>query len=488
MIYSGAMYTEAHYRNNLHFLEGCYPPESEPGGPFVWGPSNFQLNLPDRAASVHLQLAYLGDAGTIRLFEDDVCTEEAPLRKGWQDCLLAVPGQSTRLRLVVGPTARVDGDDRELGVMIRKVSPLDDHQKLERLRSIASNAVLNDAEFRQGALQLASYPPNLRISSEVRCNIPETSQACSYCAWDHAKAQEKDAPPFTLNFLDELGPFYGDAHSIVDCSVGEPTMNRQFGAVLSRFDAEGKPFSFTTNGQLLVENRRRQLLGRNIEMYVSIDAATAEGYRRYRNDRFDKIIENLRLLCAEKRQHDNLPRVIASFIAMRSNIDELEPYIRLMKDVGVDMVKLRMLYYDGRATTVLVNNGYRFDYAAEVLSTDELAAVGEKARRYADEIGVQIYLEWDQFEPEADARTDQPICSEPWKSIYALAHGVLPCCFGTKPIAAWQDRGDRPVDQFLRDAFNSDEYKALRGELAAGRLPSYCREALSCPIVKRKAN
>src|SRR5581483_3039114 len=154
---------------------------------------------------------------------------------------------------------------------------------------------------------------------------------------------ESGSPPFAPETLDRLGGFYANAHTIGDCSIGEPTMNRRLGEILSRFDSDGKRFSFTTNGQLLVERIRKQLLGKDIDVYVSIDSASAQGFKRYRNDRFDNIIANLRLLCDKRRQHNNLPRVIASFIAMRSNADEIESYIELMKDVGVDFVKFRTL-------------------------------------------------------------------------------------------------------------------------------------------------
>lgn len=478
------MFTEAHYRNNLNFLQGCYSPEIESGGPFVWAPSRFDLTLPQPARFVRLQLAYLGEQGTLRLVDAD-CSVEACLRRGWQDCLLQVPASLARLRLQVGPVARVDGDDRELGVMIRKISFLDDDEKLARLRSVAENALLNDIEFRKGEFRLASFPPYLRINSEVRCNLPETTQACAYCAWDHAKAAEQGAPPFTLDTLNDLGRFYSDAHSVGDCSIGEPLMNRHFAATASRLDAEEKHFSFTTNGELLVERRRQEILGKNIDLYVSIDAATAEGYKRYRNDRFDRIIGNLRSLCAEKRKRGDLPRVIAAFIAMRSNLDELERYIRLMKDIGVDLIKLRALYEGIRATTVVVNNGYRFDYAAETLSRDELAAVGERARRLSEQIEIPLYVEWDQFEPEAHGNSGQPLCAEPWKTMYPLARGIFPCCYGTEPLAKWQDQGDRPLDQFLQDVFNSPDYQHLRRELAAGRLASYCEKSPSCPVIKR---
>jgi MoaA/NifB/PqqE/SkfB family radical SAM enzyme len=473
-----------HSVNNLDLLEGCHSPEDGLDGPFVWAPSRFQLRLRAGVRTVSFRLAYLGTQGTMQSVQESNCADSAVLREGWQDCFITVPPGVRRLSLEIDPVPKVEGDDRELAVMIREITLLDDNQQVERARSVARNAVLNDSEFRQGLSELASYPPNLRITAEVRCNIPETSQACAYCAWDWAKAKENGSPAFTLDSIDELGGFYRNAHSICDCSIGEPLMHKQFDEILFRFNIEGKHFSFTTNGQLLVERRRRQLLGKDVEVYVSLDSATLDGFSRYRNDRFETIITNLRSLCAEKRQHGGLPKVIASFIAMRSNIDELNSYLRLMMDVGVDLVKLRSLYLDDNVAPITVNNGYRFDYATEVLSKHELAAHGARAQQSASEIGLPLYVEWDQFEPEADT-SSRPLCAEPWKTIYVLARGIMPCCYATEPIAKWTDQGERSLDEFLHDVFNSGEYQNLRRELAAGRLAPFCRSTPSCPVAKR---
>ena len=478
---------ELYSGNNLHLLEGCYSPEIGPDGPFIWAPSRFEMALPHSTNAIGFRLAYLGEQGTIRLLLGDACLDRVPLRSGWQDCFLTVPENVDRVHLEVSPLFDVAEDDRELGIMIRSVALLTDGPQLAKQRSVARNAILNDIEYQEGRSRLASYPPNLRITSEVRCNIPETGQACTYCAWDWAKSMERGSPAFTPGTLDALGNFYDNAYSIGDCSIGEPTMNRQFGEILSRFDKDGKRFSFTTNGQLLVERVRRQLLGREVDLYVSINSASSEGFKRYRNDRFEKIISNLRLLCDEKRRHNNLPRIIASFIAMRSNVEEIEAYFDLMKDVGVDLIKVRSLYLDDNVAPVVVNNAYRFDYATEVLSREELVAFGERARNCASRGDLPIYVEWDQFEADVGGDGDGPLCTEPWKSLYALSRGIMPCCYATEPIARWEEQGERSLDEFLRDVFNSDEYQTLRRELAAGRLARYCSNTPSCPVAKRMA-
>lgn len=474
--------------NKLDLLEGCYPLERELDDPFVWTRAQFRLHIPCRANFMTVKLAYLGPQGIIHISQNGICVGSVPLRKGWQDCVLTLPRNAEWLSLEVSPVPEVEGDDRELGVMVRSILFFDDEQRFERSKKISKNAILNDLEFRQGLSSLTSSPPNLRITSETRCNIPETSQACTYCAWDRAKELEKSSPAFTLDTLDQLGDFYRDAQFIGDCSIGEPLMNKNLDKILARFDRDNKEFQFTTNGQLLVEHRRRQLLGKPIELYVSIDSATADGFKRYRNDQFDKIIGNLRALCVEKRRYHSLPKVIASFIATRSNTVELEAFIRLMKDVGVDQVKFRTLYLDDNVTPVVINNGHRFDYFAEVLSKDELAVFGTRARQIAAESELPLYVEWDQFESERIAEQAEPLCAEPWKTLYVLARGIMPCCYATEPLARWEDQGERSLDDFLRDTFNSAEYQNLRRELAAGRLAPYCRNTPSCPVLKRMAD
>jgi MoaA/NifB/PqqE/SkfB family radical SAM enzyme len=471
--------------NNLDLLQGCYPLERELDDSFVWTRARFRLHVPRRANFMTVKLAYLGRQGAIQVLQNGICVDRVSLRKGWQDCLLTLPPHAEWLSLEVSPVPKIEDEDRELGVMIRSILFFDDERRFKRSKKLSQNAILNDLEFRQGRSSLISYPPNLRITSEARCNIPETSQPCTYCAWDRAKELEKGSPAFTLDTLDELGDFYRDAQFVGDCSIGEPLMNKNLAKILARFDGDDKEFQFTTNGQLLVEHHRRQLLGKQIELYVSIDSATADGFKRYRNDQFDKIIGNLRALCVEKSSHRNLPKVTASFIAMRSNMVELEAFIRLMKDVGVDQVKLRTLYLDNNVTRVVINNGHRFDYFAEVLSKDELAVFGTRARQIAAENELPLYVEWDQFESERTDDRTGPLCAEPWKTLYVLARGIMPCCYATEPLARWEDQGERSLDDFLRDTFNSAEYQTLRRELAAGRLAPYCRNTPSCPVLKR---
>ncbi len=260
-------------------------------------------------------------------------------------------------------------------------------------------------------------------------------------------------------------------------------MHKQFGKIVAKIDADGKYFSLTTNGQLMVERRRRDLLGKNVILYVSVEAATTAGYARYRNNRFDDLITNLRALCREKRQHGNLPTVFISAVAMRSNFSEWPEFFELMADVGVDQVKLRSLNLDDNANApVIENNGYRFDYGAELLSMNELEELSPLVRQAAAAHNIPLYLEWEEFAHECGSTA--PLCPEPWKTLWVLHRGIVPCCYATEPLARWEEQGNRPLEQFLGDVFNGPKYQHIRAELAAGRLSKYCSNTPSCPVLK----
>ena len=71
-----------------------------------------------------------------------------------------------------------------------------------------------------------------------------------------------------------------------------------------------------------------------------------------------------------------------------------------------------------------------------------------------------------------------PACLEPWKSLYILRRGVLPCCYGGRPIAPMEDH---------REAWNGPLMQSIRAELVAGRFHDYCLSSPACPIVRKSA-
>jgi MoaA/NifB/PqqE/SkfB family radical SAM enzyme len=462
--------------------ESVYPIENDGEGTFCWTKPRFKLHRPDRKRYLALHLgraraAHLNILGS---------TIDRHIEAGWYWYSIDLGAEAqTELGLAIDRFDAGPADTRELGVMLRAVVWHDSAERHAEIERVRTNTILNEAEYQSGAVVLKSVPPLLRLSMEVRCNIA-SNQACVYCSWKGVKRDEIGAPDFNLSFLRRLDPYWSAAREINDCSFGEPPMHAQFAEIVDLIATEERAFSFTTNGKMMGPKTRKALLGRNVLVYVSIDSATSAGFARYRDRSFDRIIRDLRALCAEKKQHRNLPYVTASFIVMNSNKDEIRDYLALMRSVGVDQVKLRHLDYENSMEfdgPVQQRGDFVFDYAREVVAPNELAACAREARQAAAESGLKLYIDWQDF--EAASAPGLPLCAEPWQSLYAFQRGFFPCSFGRKPIARWSEQGNRSAQEFFEAVLNGPELREMRSALARGIFPNYCKNALCCPIVNR---
>jgi hypothetical protein len=377
---------------------------------------------------------------------------------------------------------------------------------------------------------------------------------------------ERATVPFTRDTLREWGPFFDNSTTLINCSIGEPFMMKNLDELLDVFRAEGKVLQMTTNGQILTDRNIQKLLGLPIDLYVSLDAATAETYAKLRNDRFESLLRNLRRLIDAKGGRDGLPRVHVVFMPMRCNVHELEPFVRLAADLRADRLVLRPLNYTETTTLDWQRSGYHFDYRRELLPFDELVRASARASALCERLGVELADQMDfggsmrdafgeAFEasveealtarttpaetavdpasafpqamsliavetshvatPAAQGKADEgsslvvaaesdassvhqdlsatvdfmspaeaapslgaehdPACLEPWKSMYILRRGVLPCCYGGALA---------PMEEY-RTVWNSKKMQAIRAALLRGKLHSYCLEAASCPIVRK---
>ena len=367
--------------------------------------------------------------------------------------------------------------------MIREVRPLDAGERHDRLHRVLVNRERNESEYAAGRSVLQSFPPNLRVNVVSGSNMMTT---CSYCERDWVRGQEED---HEATFQPTRWGNSGISTSAPRnwwTAATVSLLNEDLGRIIERTDRDYKRFELTSNGQLLEPEKRHLLLGRQVLLYVSLDAADGDGYHRYRDADFDRVIVNLRALCREREAHRERPRVAASFIVMRSNMNEIPRFTDLMQEVGVDFIKLRTLFADYRHPVGGdQDRELDFDYRSEMVPIDELAFVTEEAAVYAAGKGLDLIVETDFG--KNDTGESRPLCAEPWKSLYALNRGFIPCCFTKHPVAVWRPHPDGPLEELLAEVWNGSGFRNIRSELAAGRLPPHCREAKNCPIVRRSA-
>lgn len=475
---------------------------------------------------------------------------ELKLTRGWNRISLGVPVDSESVELETNklyPREFYPGDPRALSVRYRLPRL---HRDTERHRHVAlqhANTVLNRQEMLDGEHFLKSTAPALGIDMYGVCNV---KPACVYCEWDFSKAQEGDYvdAPFDSSLLEEWGAFFDNSKDLINCSIGEPFMMKNFDELMDIFGDRGKFLEITTNGQILTDKNIDKLLGRNIDLYISLDAGTPETYAKVRNDRFDDILVNLRRLIQAKGGSGQLPRINLVFMPMQVNVHELEDFIEICADLDVDRMILRPLNYSEITNLDWERGGYHFSYRKELLPFDVLARTSAQAAHLARKYGVEISDQMDFGSGEAEAfahefaedeteaamagttndggnpqtvATDScagtpahaeppapvasevsgnpiamtaievaetqpelpslgeekvPICTEPWKSLYILRRGVLPCCYGSARAGQ--------MDEY-RESWNSQLFQDLRRELSAGRFHYYCLDSQACPLVRK---
>jgi MoaA/NifB/PqqE/SkfB family radical SAM enzyme len=427
------------------------------------------------------RLCFNGDQGVLNVRANGSAGKAISIRRGWNNYPLDFSDVgSADIEFELSYVPPVPGDPRELGIMIRSIRELETPQALRVIEDALSNKFLNNHEFADGRVVLESFPQHLRIAFEARCNM---KPHCVYCDWERAKSEEIVAPlQLSIEKLQEMGAFYVLAERIGELSCGEPLLSSNFAGIVSYLHRSGKPLSVATNGQLLDVHYRSVLLGKDVELYVSLDSATSEGYARYRNNKFDLVVDNLRALCLA-RPLGTLPNVIASFIAMKSNLGEFPAFVDLMKNAGVDGIRIQYLNtYSHLLKHVERRGGSEFRYAEESMFSEEFLRFLQVARTAAAERSMPL-LAWSDFMAE-DTHVEGPLCNEPWKTMNATTAGLKLCaCNWGGMVALWSEQGQRSTEQFLSDVWNGELYREVRSDLAQGMFSRHCNVA--CPIAWR---
>ena len=498
---------------------GFHEEEREHGQPFRWMTEHGTLTFAAAPLERYLELWTLSEFHDLsqRLgVESGSNVEDFPLVHGWAPLSIVVGAGVDRIGLRasrVFPSAFHPDDQRALAIRVRSLRLHQDAERHSFVRRQQVNGTMNVREILESRTSLESTPPSLGIDLHGVCNV---KPPCVYCEWDYSKELEGEhvETPFTRETLAEWGPFFDNAVHLVNCSIGEPFMMRNFDELLDVFGNTGKVLEMTTNGQILTERNIQKLLDRQIDLYISLDAATALTYSRLRNDTFDKILRNVRRLVAAKGGRGRFPHVFLVFMPMRCNVRELDDFVKLCADLQVDRMVLRPLNVSPASVLDWKRNGYRFSYQKELLPFDELVRVSGRAARLARDLGVELSDQMDfggamrdlfteEFDSGATLATEdnpvappirnprsaidvepvtslggehQPVCLEPWKSLYILRRGVMPCCYGHGPIA--------PMEEY-RTAWNSPVMQSIRGELLKGRFHDYCLRSAACPIVRK---
>ncbi len=317
-------------------------------------------------------------------------------------------------------------------------------------------------------------PGNLYLETTNRCNL-----RCRGCILYDAKRE----PQRDISLQD----FYTITDQLADLErttlhgVGEPLLNAQLPAMVRHLKKRKVYTLFKSNGILLDHKRQHELIDSGLdELRISLDAASAAGYKKIRNsNEFDRIVRNLRSFRKlQDAQSLTRPQLSLWFLGTKDNIGELPQFVKLAVDIGISEVYLqRLVYYQD-------DEGYGLAREDKSLQDTDVKSreLIQKSQALAEDLGLRFNASG-RCQPmesiQSDSAKQMPWsrCYRPQTLIYVTVNGnVLPCCIA--PFATVDYASiilGNVYESSLNDIWLGSKYKNFRHQLQTADPPKCCQ-------------
>jgi radical SAM protein with 4Fe4S-binding SPASM domain len=257
--------------------------------------------------------------------------------------------------------------------------------------------------------------------------------------------------------------------------MGEPFLHPRFFDMVRHAASRGIEVSTNSNLTALSERRAGECVASGLKkLHVSLDAADAAAYAYIRvGSSLTVALRNLeRLVAAKQRLGASDPQITLVAVAMRRNLEQLPPLVRLAHGHGVRSMSVQHLAHD--FTEESLPSKYRpmreFVDAQTLLGEDPARVEHwfDEAASVAKDLGVELRL------PRVSPRPHRKRgCDWPWRGAYIAYSGeAMPCCMTATPDRV--NFGNMARDGVAR-IWSGDEYKAFRDKLASDEPPQVCR-------------
>ena len=314
---------------------------------------------------------------------------------------------------------------------------------------------------------VAEYPLNVLVEVLNKCNLE-----CIMCLSSHRKGPTKVIDD---EMIDKLFKEFKENNlpALMFGAGEEPLMYKDIDKMWEKANSIGIMDNFLfTNGTFLNEEMRQKIIENKVSrVFISIDAATEQNYRKIRQtnrgidediqgnkklqiinedeNRLEKIEDNIKKLVELRDSKKlSLPLIRVSFAVQHANKHEIELFKTKWENV-VDFIEFQETQ----------NIGY-----------DKLAKLSEEER-------------WRRREPlyKKDYKKD---CNAPFHSATVWADGsVIPCCtFQGKNLTLGNINGIPELGipaTSLKELWNGEKINELREQFRTGKLNIVCQSCLN---------
>lgn len=317
------------------------------------------------------------------------------------------------------------------------------------------NTSLNMLENRFRNLRIFSKPMTVQIEPTNRCNL-----LCKHCfRFDSASKREIGDMKYD-NFKKIINQF----NNVFDVSLiglGESFLNKDLHKMIDLLGKKKIDVSLTTNGTIL-DSQILDAINRvkRVQIQFSLDAAHSKTYKKIRGvNYFDKVVNNIQRFMELK---DPAVSVSMGLVVMKDNMNELDDFIMLAKNLGITRIHFGDLsgsWLGENRDELLID---RIDILKKNIS---------KAYRLADKN--RIDLKYNRYFYMWKDQAVLTKCWFLWQFPYITWDGYLTsCCNLPNPeIHNFGNVLEKPFRQF----WNNEEYGNFRKLLKEGHPPKLCR-------------
>lgn len=167
-------------------------------------------------------------------------------------------------------------------------------------------------------------------------------------------------------------------------TTGDPLCNAVTAEGIRLFKNLGKKVIIFTNGTLLNREVKLeigkapyyQFIAQADKLNLSLDASSRENFYKLKGeDNFPDVISGLENLLKLRNEKGTGLNVITSFVIGEKNYQEIVPFARLMKSLGVDEIRYRIDFTDTGKVRELSDRIVKDLHEAESLETDNFTVV-----------------------------------------------------------------------------------------------------------------
>ncbi|WP_448192960.1 radical SAM protein [Azospirillum sp. sgz301742] len=184
-------------------------------------------------------------------------------------------------------------------------------------------------------------PTALNLCYDPSCNL-----SCPSCRTRIFAAGKPQQESFGAYYETAVAPLIPTAETVNITGSGDPFSSRHYRQLLKHLSAmDGLRIDIQTNGVLFDDRAWDDLSlnGKVRRIWVSLDAAKAETYKKVRRDGdFERAKRNIRAI-VQNRQARGIEFIGLDFVVQEDNVNEMLDFVCLGVELGVDSVRFNMI-------------------------------------------------------------------------------------------------------------------------------------------------